>query len=261
MKFLKFKYDDEIKTGYISEDKVIELQGDILDYFNADNHKIEEDIVKSHSVDDIEITKPVNPSKVICVGLNYKDHADELEMALPDHPIIFIKPPSAVIGPDENIVNPPESKQVDYEAELGVVIGKDCRRVSADEAADYIFGYTIVNDVTARDLQEYDDQWTRSKSYDTFSPIGPVIENEFIPEDKKIQSFVNGEIRQDSNISNMIFSPYELVSFMSDVMTLKAGDVIATGTPPGVGPIAVGGTVEIKIEGIGTLANRLTSED
>ena len=178
MKFLRFrfKHNDEIKTGYLSEEKVIELQGDILDYFNADNDKIEEDTVKSHPVDDIEITKPVDPSKVVCVGLNYKDHADELEMTLPDHPIIFIKPPSAVIGPDENIVNPPESKQVDYEAELGVVIGKDCRRVSVDEAADYIFGYTIVNDVTARDLQEYDDQWTRSKSYDTFCPIGPVIE-------------------------------------------------------------------------------------
>lgn len=261
MKFLKFKYDDEIKTGYISEDKVIELQGDILDYFNADYHKIEEDIVKSHPVDDIEITKPVDPSKVVCVGLNYKDHADELEMALPDHPIIFIKPPSAVIGPDENIVNPPESKQVDYEAELGVVIGKDCRRVSVDEAADYIFGYTIVNDVTARDLQEYDDQWTRSKSYDTFCPIGPVIENEFIPEDKKIQSFVNGETRQDSNISNMIFSPFKLLSYMSNVMTLKAGDVIATGTPPGVGPITADGTVDIKIEGIGTLSNKLIRED
>ena len=253
MKFLRFKHNDEIKTGYLNEEKVIELQGDILDYFNADNDKIEEGTVKSHPVDDIEITKPVDPSKVVCVGLNYKDHADELEMALPDHPIIFIKPPSAVIGPDENIVNPPESKQVDYEAELG--------RVSVDEAADYIFGYTIVNDVTARDLQEYDDQWTRSKSYDTFCPIGPVIENEFIPEDKKIQSFVNGETRQDSNISNMIFSPFELLSYMSNVMTLKAGDVIATGTPPGVGPITADGTVDIKIEGIGTLSNKLIRED
>ena len=228
MKFLRFKHNDEIKTGYLNEEKVIELQGDILDYFNADNHKIEEDIVKSHPVDDVEITKPVDPSKVVCVGLNYKDHADELEMALP---------------------------------ELGVVIGKDCRRVSVDEAADYIFGYTIVNDVTARDLQEYDDQWTRSKSYDTFCPIGPVIENEFIPEDKKIQSFVNGERRQDSNISNMIFSPFELLSYMSNVMTLKAGDVIATGTPPGVGPITADGTVDIKIEGIGTLSNKLIRED
>ena len=234
MKFLRFKHNDEIKTGYLNEEKVIELQGDILDYFNADNDKIEEDTVKSHPVDDIEITKPV---------------------------IIFIKPPSAVIGPDENIVNPPESKQVDYEAELGVVIGKDCRRVSVDEAADYIFGYTIVNDITARDLQEYDDQWTRSKSYDTFCPIGPVIENEFIPEDKKIQSFVNGETRQDSNISNMIFSPFKLLSYMSNVMTLKAGDVIATGTPPGVGPITADGTVDIKIEGIGTLSNKLIRED
>lgn len=141
------------------------------------------------------------------------------------------------------------------------MIGKDCRRVSVDEAADYIFGYTIVNDVTARDLQEYDDQWTRSKSYDTFCPIGPVIENEFIPEDKKIQSFVNGETRQDSNISNMIFSPFELLSYMSNVMTLKAGDVIATGTPPGVGPITADGTVDIKIEGIGTLSNKLIRED
>lgn len=257
MKFLRFKSDEEIKTGYMDDDKVVELEGDILDYFNADISKIKEDIVKTHSLDDIEIIKPVDPSKVVCVGLNYKDHADELEMALPDHPIIFIKPSSAVIGPNENIVNPPVSKQVDYEAELGVVIGKDCKNASVEEAGDFIFGYTIVNDVTARDLQEYDDQWTRSKSYDTFCPIGPVIDTEFVAEDKKIQSFVNGEIRQDSNISNMIFSPFELVSFMSQVMTLKAGDVIATGTPPGVGPIAVDGIVELKIEGIGTLANKL----
>ena len=261
MKFLRFKINEEIKTGYLDDDKVVELEGDILDYFNADIGKIKEDIVKTHLVEDIEIIKPVNPSKVVCVGLNYKDHADELEMALPDHPIIFIKPSSAVIGPNENIINPPESNQVDYEAELGVVIGKDCRNVSTEEADDYIYGYTIVNDVTARDLQEYDDQWTRSKSYDTFCPIGPVIDNEFYPEDKIIQSFVNGEIRQDSNISNMIFSPFELVSFMSHVMTLKAGDVIATGTPPGVGPIAVDGIVELKIECLGTLANKLIKED
>lgn len=260
MKFLRFKINEEIKTGYLDDDQVVELEGDILDYFDADDHKIEEDIVKAHSLDDVEITTPVDPSKVVCVGLNYKDHADELEMALPDHPIIFIKPSSAVIGPNENIVNPPISKQVDYEAELGVVIGKDCRNVSTEDAEDFIYGYTIVNDVTARDLQEYDDQWTRSKSYDTFCPIGPVIDNEFHPEDKIIQSFVNGEIRQDSNISNMIFSPFELVSFMSEVMTLKAGDVIATGTPPGVGAIEVDGIVEIKIEGLGTLANKLIKE-
>lgn len=257
MKFLRFKNNEEIKTGCLDNDKVLELKGDILDYFNADAGKIRENIVKTHSPDDIEIINPVDASKVVCVGLNYKDHADELEMALPDHPIIFIKPSSSLIGPNEKIVNPPESEQVDYEAELGVVIGRDCRNVSAEEAEDFIFGYTIVNDITARDLQEYDSQWTRSKSYDTFCPLGPVIDNEFTPVDKKIQSFVDGEIRQDSNISNMIFSPFELVSFMSHVMTLKAGDVIATGTPPGVGPIAVGETVEIRIEGIGSLANQL----
>ena len=261
MKFLRFKDNGEIKTGYLDEDNVVELERDILDYFNVDIDKIKEETVKTHSLDDIEIIKPVDPSKVVCVGLNYKDHAAELGMALPDHPIIFIKPSTAVIGPNENITNPPASKQVGYEAELGVVIGKDCRNASADEADDYIFGYTILNDITARDLQQYDEQWTRSKSFDSFCPIGPVIDNEFIPEDKIIQSFINGEIRQDSNISNMVFSPCELVSFMSQVMTLKAGDVIATGTPPGVGPIGVGGVVDIKIEGLGTLTNKLINED
>ncbi|MFA6002113.1 MAG: fumarylacetoacetate hydrolase family protein [Thermoleophilia bacterium] len=195
------------------------------------------------------------PGKVIAVGLNYRSHAAELGMAVPDEPVLFIKPPSAVIAAGEAIVLPPSSRQVDYEAELAVVIGKTARSVGVDVAAAYVLGYTCANDVTARDLQKRDGQWTRSKSFDTFCPLGPWVESVAPQPDSLVELLLNGEILQSAPLSDMIFSPLQLVAFISGVMTLERGDVILTGTPPGVGPINAGDKVTVRIDGIGELVN------
>ena len=195
------------------------------------------------------------PTKIICVGLNYHCHAKELCMNTPHHPIIFIKPLTALIGPEEKIIYPKMSKRVDYEAELAIVIGKKCKNVSEKNALKYVEGYTCLNDVTARDLQKIDGQWARAKSFDTFCPIGPKIVKGINPNNIKIQSCLNGEIKQDSNTSEFIFQVEKLISFISKVMTLNPGDIIATGTPKGIGPMKKGDKIEIKIEGIGTLTN------
>lgn len=204
---------------------------------------------------------PAAPGKVVAVGLNYRDHALEMGEALPDEPMLFIKPGTSVIGPGDEIVMPPMSRRVDYEAELAVVVGRKASRIGPDEAPAHILGYTCLNDVTARDLQKKDGQWTRAKSFDTFCPIGPAIETDLAPHALHIESRVNGRARQSSTTANLIFGVYTLLSFISHVMTLLPGDVIATGTPPGVGPLAPGDLVEIEIEGIGTLANRVVSRD
>jgi 2-keto-4-pentenoate hydratase/2-oxohepta-3-ene-1,7-dioic acid hydratase in catechol pathway len=195
------------------------------------------------------------PTKVVLVGLNYKDHARELEMPLPDEPILFLKPLTALIGPEDYILYPEQSKRVDYEAELAVVIKDHCKDIEPDEVMDFVEGFTCLNDVTARDLQSKDVQWTRAKSFDTFCPVGPRIVKDVDPNNVEIQSYLNGELRQDSNTSNFIFNVEELISFISKVMTLLPGDIIATGTPSGIGAMQRGDTVEIKLEGIGTLRN------
>jgi len=204
---------------------------------------------------EVSLLPPVKPSKIVCVGLNYKDHAKELGMALPRTPVIFIKPSTSVIGPEEDIVYPAVSSRVDYEAELAVVMKDTTRNISAGEAADHIAGYTCINDVTARDIQKEDIQWTRSKSFDTFAPLGPWIETELDPSRLEISSYVNGERKQHSSTSLFVFDVPALVSFISGIMTLLPGDVIATGTPPNVGPLAPGDEVVVEIEGIGRLRN------
>ena len=178
-------------------------------------------------------------------------------MELPEEPKIFLKPETSVIAHEDPIIYPQMSNQVDYEGELAVVIGRKCKDVDIEEAKNYIFGYTIVNDVTARDLQAKDGQWTRAKSFDTFAPIGPCIETDLNPLDQKIETKVNGKVKQYSNTKNMIFNVYQLLSFISNIMTLNSGDVISTGTPKGVGEIKPNDTVEITIENIGTLKNTL----
>lgn len=210
------------------------------------------------AIDDVELLSPSSPSKVICVGLNYIEHALELKMKLPDEPIIFLKPPTAVIGHEAEIVMPKSSSQVDYEGELGIVIMDCCRHVPAKDASRHVMGYTCFNDVTARDLQKKDGQWTRAKSFDTFAPIGPWIAPMDIDAagSLDIVTRVNSAVRQSSNTSDLIFSLSELVEFISGIMTLLPGDVIATGTPPGVGKLEAGDTVEVEIEGIGILRNR-----
>ena len=208
----------------------------------------------------VSLLAPCRPSKVVAVGLNYKAHAKEMDKKLPDEPMLFLKPSSSVIGPDDVILMPPSSSRVDYEAELAVVIQRSCHEVGPEEAPDYILGYTCLNDVTARDLQKKDGQFTRGKGFDTFCPIGPSIALELSPDNLMVSSQVNGKTKQKSRTSDLIFGINELVSFISHVMTLRPGDVIATGTPSGVGPLADGDTVAIEIQGIGVLSNPVVAK-
>jgi 2-keto-4-pentenoate hydratase/2-oxohepta-3-ene-1,7-dioic acid hydratase in catechol pathway len=197
------------------------------------------------------------PEKIILVGLNYKDHAKEMGMEIPSEPVIFLKPLSALIKSGDKIIYPDQVKRLDYEAELAVIVKKTGKNIPEKEAKDHILGYSCLNDVTARDLQKKDGQWARAKSFDTFCPLGPCIETELNPDGIKIQSYLNGNLKQDSNTSNFIFSVDFLVSFVSRIMTLKPGDIISTGTPAGIGPMQKGDNVKIVIEGIGSLENQV----
>ncbi|ENN96626.1 5-carboxymethyl-2-hydroxymuconate Delta-isomerase [Methanocaldococcus villosus KIN24-T80] len=198
--------------------------------------------------------RKINPTKIVCVGLNYIDHAKELNLPIPDEPIIFLKPPSSIIYDGDYIIKPKICKRLDHEVELAFIIKKKCKDVKKDHE-DYILGYTILNDVTARDLQKKDGQWTRAKSFDTFCPIGPRIVKDIDPMNLKIECRVNNEVRQKSNTKNMIFDIYYLLEFVSSIMTLYPGDIISTGTPPGVSEIKRGDVVECEIENIGILKN------
>ncbi len=208
----------------------------------------------------IDLLSPVMPSKIVAIGLNYRAHAAEFNKPLPQEPMIFLKPSSAVIGPGESIIYPSHmSHRVDYEGELALVIGKKAKDVPVDMAKDHILGYTCFNDVTARDLQGKDVQYTRAKGFDTFACIGPWIETGLDPLNARIETYLNREKRQDTSTGDMIFNAYELVSFVSHVMTLFPGDIIATGTPSGVGKIKPGDTVEVRVEGIGSLINTVAA--
>jgi 2-keto-4-pentenoate hydratase/2-oxohepta-3-ene-1,7-dioic acid hydratase in catechol pathway len=212
---------------------------------------------EEQKLSELKILPPCQPSKIVAVGLNYRDHAEEMKLPIPKEPILFIKPSTSIIAHGEEIIYPSMSKRVDYEAELGVVIKKRARNIMEGEAKDYILGYTCFNDVTARDLQKRDGQYTRSKGFDTFAPLGPCIETYVEPDQLTVETYLNGDRKQSGNTRDLIFSVFHLVSFISQVMTLLAGDVIATGTPSGVGPMNTGDLVEIRIEGIGHLKNRV----
>jgi 2-keto-4-pentenoate hydratase/2-oxohepta-3-ene-1,7-dioic acid hydratase in catechol pathway len=217
---------------------------------------------KSLKLSDIKLLAPVIPrSKVVCIGKNYADHAAEMDSEVPSEPIIFIKPNTSVIGPNELIIWPRMSERVDYEAELAIVIGRICKEVPASKAKDVIYGYTLANDVTARDLQKKDGQWSRAKGFDTFCPLGPWIETEFIPGDQKITSTLNGEVKQSSMLSAMIFKVPQIIEFVTNVMTLLPGDVILTGTPAGIGPMPSGASITVAIDGLGALTNKVSSRD
>jgi len=206
----------------------------------------------------LPVSAPCEPSKVVCLGVNYADHAKEFKHEMPECPLLFMKAPSAVIGPDQDIVYPPYwTTQVDYEGELAIVIGKTAKNVPASQALGYVFGYTCLNDVTARDLQRKDGQWTRAKSFDTFCPIGPHIVTDIDPSNLRIRTLVNGTVRQESSTANLLFKIPQIVEFVSKSMTLLPGDVIATGTPSGVGPLKPGDEVAIEIEQVGTLRNKV----
>jgi 2-keto-4-pentenoate hydratase/2-oxohepta-3-ene-1,7-dioic acid hydratase in catechol pathway len=215
---------------------------------------------KSLKLSDVKLLAPVIPrSKVVCIGKNYADHAAEMDSEVPSEPIIFIKPNTSVIGPNEVIIWPRMSERVDYEAELAIVIGRICKEVPASKAKDVIYGYTLANDVTARDLQKKDGQWSRAKGFDTFCPLGPWIETEFIPGDQKITSTLNGEVKQSSMLSEMIFKVPQIIEFVTNVMTLLPGDVILTGTPAGIGPMPSGASITVAIDGLGALTNKVSS--
>jgi len=203
----------------------------------------------------LELLPPTTPTKVVCVGLNYRTHIAEMGHDMPDEPVIFMKPSTTVIGPGHAIPLPPGVGRVDHEAELGVVIGRRTHNASPEEAAANVLGFTCGNDVTAREIQARDGQWTRAKGYDGFCPLGPWIETDVDPSDLAIECYVNGELRQSARTSDMLFSPFELVSFVSRAMTLVPGDVVLTGTPGGIGQLHHGDVVEVRIEGVGSLTN------
>jgi 2-keto-4-pentenoate hydratase/2-oxohepta-3-ene-1,7-dioic acid hydratase in catechol pathway len=214
------------------------------------------------SIEEAAMLAPVHPSKIVCVGRNYRAHAAEMGNDAPQEPLIFLKPPSSLIAPGKTILRPKLSQHTDYEGELGVIIGRRCHKLSRDEdVRPYILGYTIVNDFTARDLQRKDAQWTRGKGFDTFCPVGPVVTDEIDPwAGVRVQTRVNGEVRQDGNTRDFIFPLDVMIRYIAECMTLLPGDLIATGTPEGVGPVLAGDVIEVEVEGVGTLKNPVLDE-
>ena len=253
MKIIQFEKDNKIYYGKQIKNIINPINGDIFESFKVDQSS-------SIDISGVKILPPVFPSKIIAIGLNYKDHAIELGEKLPDEPKLFIKPSTSIIGYGDNIIYPPSSKRVDYEAELSAVVKKRAHNIPVENAKEYILGYTCLNDVTARDLQQKDVQWTRSKSFDTFCPIGPVIETELDPDNLNIYSRLNGKVKQSYNTKNFIFPMFELFSFISNIMTLLPGDIITTGTPSGIGPMKPGDIIEIEVEGIGVLRNNVVED-
>lgn len=248
MRFVRFETRNTApQYGWLFEDKVGGLEGTPFGEFR----RLEAEL----TLDMVRLLAPVQPSKIICVGRNYAEHAREMGNETPDIPILFLKPPSSIIAPGETIFLPPQSQQVEHEAELAVVIGRRGRWIAPEDAAGYILGYTVANDVTARDLQRRDGQWTRSKGFDTFCPCGPWIDTDFDPSDALITCHVNTELRQMASTRDMVFTVAQLVAFISSVMTLEPGDMILTGTPAGVGPLTHGDVAEVLIEGLGRLSN------
>jgi 2-keto-4-pentenoate hydratase/2-oxohepta-3-ene-1,7-dioic acid hydratase in catechol pathway len=252
MKIVRFKTGNDIAYGLAEGAGVTLYQGSPFVVWEAT-----ETLIPWSAV---QLLAPVLPSKVVCVGKNFFEHAEEMGGATPEEPLLFLKPATAVVGPNARVVYPPVSQEVHHEAELAVVIGKVARNIRAEDAGQYVFGYTAANDVTARDLQRRDGQWTRAKSFDTFLPLGPAIETELDPLERlAIICRVNGEVRQAGFTSDMIFGVAEILEFVTQVMTLLPGDVVLTGTPSGVGPVEPGDLMEVEIDGIGTLANRVAS--
>lgn len=248
MRFIRYQTgQDAPRFGWIYEEAVGPVEGDIF----GEYRRLEATLPLAR----VKLLSPVLPGKIIAVGKNYADHAREMGSEVPSSPILFMKPPTSVIGPGEYIDCPPQSRKVDHEAELAVVIGRKGRWIQPKDVPSYILGYTIANDVTARDLQKLDGQWTRAKSFDTFCPLGPWIETDFDPSDALVTCRVDDELRQMASTRELIFSVPDLVAFVSSVMTLMPGDVILTGTPAGVGQIMPGNLVDVAIEGIGSLKN------
>ena len=254
MRVVRFAAGRKGRYGVLEGDFIRGLRGSPFAHFKGAGSPFALD-GSIYGLDEVRLLAPCLPSKMVCLGLNYRSHAEETKLPIPSVPLIFLKPSTAVIGPDEKIVLPRLSQRVDYEGELGVVIGSRVKDVPQDRAKDYVLGYTCVNDVSERHAQVEDGQWTRAKGYDTFAPVGPWIETEIVADDLKIETCLNGELRQSARTSDLIFGVAELISFISGVMTLLPGDVIATGTPSGIDRMNPGDVVEVCIEKIGTLRN------
>jgi len=238
--------------GWILENKVGPIKGDIFGQYRRSEAET--------PLSEVKLLAPVQPSKIICIGRNYAEHAREHDVDVPKVPLVFLKPPSSIINPGDTIFLPPQSQQIEHEAELVVIIGKRGRNIIPEEAQKFIYGYTAGNDVTARDLQKLDDQWTRAKGFDTFCPFGPWIDTEFDPSDAVITCKVSGQPRQMASTRDMVFNVNVLIAFISSVMTLEPGDIIFTGTPSGVGPLKPGDSVEVEIEGLGKLVNPVAAQ-
>ncbi len=249
MKIARFSHDDTIKYGIVDESDLVVLAGDpMFAGYETTGERV--------PLADAVLLAPVIPrSKVVCVGKNYHDHAAEMGGVAPEEPLLFLKPNTAVIGPGDTIVRPSLSERTEYEGELAVVIGRIAKNVRAADALGHVLGYTIGNDVTARDLQRKDGQWSRAKGFDTFCPLGPVIETDFDPATATVETRVNGEVRQRAPLTDMIHSVEAIIEYASAVFTLLPGDVILTGTPAGVGTFEAGDTVEVEITGLGILRN------
>jgi 2-keto-4-pentenoate hydratase/2-oxohepta-3-ene-1,7-dioic acid hydratase in catechol pathway len=253
MRIVRYLYkNEEPAYGWIFENKVGDIEGDIFGEYQRLKAEI--------PLESVKLLAPSQPSKIVCIGRNYTEHARELGNDVPQVPLIFMKPPSSIINPGDTILLPPQSKQVEHEAELVAVIGKRGRNIPPEKAKDHILGYTIGNDITARDLQKTDGQWTRAKGFDTFCSFGPWIDTEFDITDALISCKVSGQPRQMASTRDMVFNVGKLVAFISSVMTLEPGDLIFTGTPAGVGPLHDGDVVEVDIDGLGVLSNPVRKE-
>jgi len=254
MRIVRFRLNpgEPIRWGWVRDEMVGVLDGSPFSLFRRESPAL--------ALDRVELLPPAEPGKVVCVGRNYAAHAAEHDAEVPDLPLLFLKPPSSVIGHRQTIRLPAQSTRIEHEAEMAVVIGEAGRWIAPEAADRYILGYTIANDVTARDLQQRDGQWTRAKGFDTFCPLGPWIETEFTPADALITCSVNGQLRQMASTRDLVFPVRQLVAFISSVMSLAPGDVILTGTPSGVGPLVDGDEVEIEIENLGRLSNPVRAE-
>ncbi len=254
MRFIRFQKQGvaEPKAGWIYEDRVGEIEGDLF----SEYRRLEADT----PIENVKLLAPLVPGKIVAVGWNYIDHTREFNREIPEIPTIFLKPPSAVVGMGDGIVLPEISKRVEHECELAIVIGKKAKAILAEDAYNYVFGYTAANDVTERELQKNDDTWTRGKGFDTFCPLGPWIETDFEPADAMLTCRVNSELRQMASTRDMIFSIPSILAFISSVMTLNPGDVVLTGTPAGTSPLEAGDVVEVQIDGIGRLVNPVVKQ-
>jgi len=259
LRIVRFAIQGKPKYGVVNGDIIRSLRGSPFASFAGHGSSLVFG-ANSYQLAEVRLLPPCLPSKIVGVGLNYRSHAKETKLSIPTVPLIFLKPSTAVIGPGDEIVLPRFSRRVDYEGELGVVVGKKAKNVPKEKARDYVLGYICVNDVSERYAQREDGQWTRAKSFDTFAPIGPWIETEIEPDNLKIETYLNKELRQSAYTADLIFGVYDLISFISGVMTLLPGDIIATGTPSGIGSMNPGDVVEVKIDKIGTLRNLVAGE-